>query len=589
MAIRKILQSTRLLLVPPLLFCLVGWSETLGAGVEEISSSAEQSYSEGNYSTAKEIFSSLHRSYPNDSRSSYFQFMIAKCDYHLENYAFAEDKFKAFIESFPRSRFKPAAYFMLGNIAHLRGAPFQSARNFIQAHQLAQTGSLKHLAKKSIEPLLEKWLSIGELDKLSAEAKEKEVAASILFHLGKRNFEHENHAEAGKALNRYRDDFPDGDDIEDVYLLLQEISTSPTKMVKVGVLAPLTGELSVYGADLLNGINLALSSYPSPRRKVELKAQDTEGDFVRAASLCEKLIHKDSVVCIIGPLKSESVAAAAIVANHSQVPMITPTASKSGLAALGEFVFQLSPSSRSRGKRLAEVAVKEARLSDFIILSPQGEQVGSETSAFKETIQELGGEIAAEEHYAPGTQSFAPFLTSIKNKLLGVASTSLQEEEGSFFDQIPVWADGLFILADQSQMYDILSHVARLNIYATIIGTEGCASPQMLEFTQNIDREVIFTSDAFPQEDNPGWQHVSDLYYGRYNKDPDRVSLLGYDSMLLLLSILENVISPKNIKDALLRTDDFQGATGRVSFDPDGENTEVPIYRQESGMVRRVR
>jgi ABC-type branched-subunit amino acid transport system substrate-binding protein len=131
--------------------------------------------------------------------------------------------------------------------------------------------------------------------------------------------------------------------------------------------------------------------------------------------------------------------------------------------------------------------------------------------------------------------------------------------------------------------------VARLNIYATIIGTEGCASPQMLEFTQNIDREVIFTSDAFPQDDNPDWQHVSDLYYGRYNKEPDRVSLLGYDSMLLLLSILENVISPKNIKDALLRTDDFQGATGRVSFDPDGENTEVPIYRQESGMVRRVR
>ena len=567
----------------------VSWPQRLSRSqLEEKLREAEKSYSEKNYSRAEDIFFTLSESFPADFRFSYFQLMIAKCEYHLKDYSLAREKFKNFIHQFPQSSFLPTCYFMLGNITYLQGEIFESAQNFIYAYELARTEQLRALTRKSLAPLLQKWLSQRDLEELSRTNKDNKLAPSIFFWLGKRNLKRKNYAEAFRALSYYRDNFPHGENIKEVYLLLQEPS-SLTKTAKVGILAPLTGDFSVYGTSLLNGIKLALSSYPSTQGKVELEVKDTRGDFVKAGQLCEELIEEDNVVCVIGPLRSESVVGAAAVAEYSEIPLITPTASKKGLASLGDFVFQLSPSPESKGKSLAEFVMRDESLQEFVMLIPEDEQSAPAALSFKETVVELGGKIVAVEYYPPGTQGYSPHLRRIKEILLGLYSSSLSDEESSFFDQVPVWVDGFFISADQKDMYDILSHIVNFNIYATIIGVEGWGNQQVLEFAQNLDREMIFTSDAFLQEDNPKRQHLSELYYAQYKKDANRVSMLGYDSMELLLSILGDVASPEGIKDALLRTFDFKGAWGEIGFNSQGENIHIPIYKLENGQVRRLR
>jgi branched-chain amino acid transport system substrate-binding protein len=590
MAKRNISSFTGWLLVILIWACPSGWSEGPDSGeLEEKIRRAEESYSEGNYSTAKEIFTSLHNSFPTDSRSSYLQFMIAKCDYHLGNHTFAEDKFKEFIERFPHSKFTPAGYLFLGNIAYLKGEVFPATQHYIYAYQLARTPKLKSLVKASLDPLLQKWLSAKELEQLSRANREGELAADILFHLGKRHFKQENFQKAKEVLTFYRDNYPEGEHIQEVEFLLRE-AASPDGIIKVGILTPLSSDFSFYGTSLLNGVKLALSLHPPIQRKIELEIKDTEGDFVKAALGCREFIYEDSVVCVIGPLRSESVASAAVVANNSQVPLITPTASKEGLASLGDFVFQLSPSPERKGRNLGEFVVRHQKLKEFIILLPEGEGTESEALAFKEMVEQLGGNLQVIQYYPTGTTDFSPYLQEIKNVLLGFPPSQAQEEDdGSFFDEIPVWVDGFFISADQSGIYDILSHIANLNIYATIIGTEECGDKQVLEFAKNIDREVIFSSTSFPREDNPLWQDVSEVYSNKYEREADQVSMLGYDAMSLLLSILEKVTSPENIRDALLLTEDFKGAAGEVDFDAEGENSKTPIYKQEKGVIKRVR
>jgi ABC-type branched-subunit amino acid transport system substrate-binding protein len=589
MAKRNISSFTGWLLVILLLSCPSGWSEGPDSGeLEEKLRRAEESYSEGNYSTAKEIFTNLHHSFPTDSRSSYLQFMIAKCDYHLGNHTFAEDKFKEFIDRFPRSKFTPAGYFFLGNIAYLKGAVFQATQYYIYAYQLARTQKLKSLVKASLDPLLQKWLSAEELEKLSRTNREGELAPDIFFYLGKRYLKQENLKKAKEVLSFYRDNYPEGNRIQEVRFLLQE-ATKPDRIIKVGILTPLSGDFSFYGTSLLNGVKLALSLHPPTQRKIVLEIKDTEGDFVKAALYCSELIYEDSVTCVIGPLRSESVASAAVVANKSQIPLITPTASKEGLASLGDFVFQLSPSPESKGRNLAEFVVRYQKLKDFIILLPEGEQEESEALAFMEMVEQLGGRLQVIQYYPPGTTDFSPYLREIKNVLLGYPPSQAQDEDGSFFDQIPVWVEGFFVSADQNEMYDILSHIANLNIYATVIATEGCGDKQVLEFAKNIDRGVIFSSASFPREDNPLWEDVSEIYSNKYEREADQVSMLGYDSMCLLLSILEKFTSPENIRDALLSTHDFKGAAGDVDFDAEGENNNIPIYKLENGVINKVR
>jgi ABC-type branched-subunit amino acid transport system substrate-binding protein len=585
----KISSFTGWLLVILLLTCPSGWSEGSGSGeLEEKIRRAEESYSEGNYSTAKEILTSLHNSFPTDSRSSYLQFMIAKCDYHLGNYTFAEDKFKEFIDRFPQSKFTPAGYFFLGNIAYLKGEVFQASQYYLYVYQVAGSQKLRSLVKSSLEPLLQKWLSVNDLESLIKANQEGESAAEILFHLGKRYLKQERYHKAKEVLSSYRDKYPEGERIQEVESLLREAATSD-RTIRVGILTPLSGDFSYYGTALLNGVKLALSLHAPTQREIELEIKDTEGDFVKAALYCRGLIHEDSVSCLIGPLRSESVASAAVVANNTRVPLITPTASKEGLASLGDFVFQLSPSPERKGRNLGEFAVRHQKLKDFIVLLPEGEGAGSEALAFKEVVEQLGGNLKVIQYYPPGTTDFSPYLREIKNVLLGFPPSQAQEEDGSFFDEIPVWVDGFFVSADQSGIYDILSHIANLNIYATIIGTEECGDEQVLEFAKNIDREVIFSSTTYSREDNPLWQEVSELYSKQYERDADQVSMLGYDSMALLLSIFEKVTSPVNIKDALLSIDDFKGTAIDIDFDAEGENSDTPIYKLQNGVIKKVR
>jgi branched-chain amino acid transport system substrate-binding protein len=587
-----------------ILLCLSSssWSQRINSNqLKDNLREAEKSYSIKDYSKAEEIFADLSESFPRDSRYSYFQLMIAKCEYHLKNYSSAQEKFREFIHQFPRSRFMSACYFMLGNINYLQGKKLESAQNFIQAYEWAKTDQLKVLSQRSLEPLFRRWLSERELEKLSQEEKDKNLAPKIFFWLGKRSLERGNYSQAMEALSYYRDNFPKGEDIHEVNLLLKEPKPSTIRIVKVGVLVPLTGDFSIQGNSFLKGIQLALSSYHSPKRTVELAVKDDAGDPLKAEQLCEELIEEDDVVCVLGPLKSESVAGAATVTERWGIPLVTPTATQKALTSSVNFVFQLTPSPERKAKSMAEFLVRNQKFSDFAMLIPEAGQNKTAALSFKEAVEQEGGKMMAVAYYPHGTDDFSPYIKKIKSVLLGVNPSSLQEESSSFFDQMPARVDGFYISADEKDMYTILSSLANFKIYTTVIGTERWDDQQLLALAQNLKQEIIFTSDEHPQNDKtelgfagPERENFLKLYYEQYKKKPDQLFMLGYDSMKLLLSIFstgsmgEDVTSPEQIMTALSATVDFKGASGEIRFDSQRENIHIPVYKVENGQIKRL-
>ncbi len=567
-----------------------GWSLSANAsGTEQRVREAEARYASEDYLKAKQLLVSLSDSFPEHGLFSYFQFMIAKCEYHLGNYSSAEAGFTDFVHRFPGSAFVGACYLMLGNIAYLQGSGFESAQSYVYSYDLAQTDNLRLLAKRSLVPLLESRLSLEELEKLGRSNKDKMLAAKVWFYLGARQYDSGDFKEAVETLHYYQRTFPDGEDMQKIDLLLKDASYSHDKTVNLGVLVPLTGDWSPYGNSLINGIKLAVSADPIREKEVRLMIKDTQGDFVTATRLCRELISEDHVVCIIGPLRSEAVAAAAAEAERSGIPLITPTASKKGLAALSDFVFQVSPTTESKGRILAQSAVRDQGLREFVMLVPEEQEPESEATSFKTGVEGLGGSIRAWEEYASDTEDFSSHLRRIKDLLLGFSSTSTGAQGASFYDEIPVWVDGIFLSADQSKMYDILSRIANLNIIGTIIGTEVCGEKQVLEFARNIDRQMLFTSREFSLEDAAGKQRFFDLYLDQYGREADPVSMLGYDCMMLLLSVFEKTTSPLGIRSTLAETNDFMGVSGGIGFDSQGENVMIPVYKLENRQVSRLR
>ncbi|KPL03617.1 MAG: hypothetical protein AMJ73_06120 [candidate division Zixibacteria bacterium SM1_73] len=556
--------------------------------VEEKLKQLHQSYSEKNYSRSKEILTYLTESFPDDPYFSYFEFMIAKCDYHLENHQSAHYGFEDFINKFPRSRFIPACYFMLGNVNYLWGKRVESAQNFVLAYQKAKDDELKKLAAKSIEPLLKKKLSEMELEQLAQQNKDEKLAPKIFFWLGKRRFESENYPEAKEALSYYQNNFPDGADIKEVSLLLKELSSPTSQILKVGVLTPLTSDYSDYGESMLKGINLALL-YSLMESKVELVVKDTKGDPGRAASLSRELIEEENVISIIGPLKSESTLRAGVQASEARIPLISPTATHEGIGSVSEFIFQLSPSKPTEGKSLAKFVIKEKKLRDFVVFVSEDEVSRELALSFQEEAQKLGAKIIDLEYFSKTTVDFIPALARVKRILLETSpSNSLSEE--AFIKEIPARLDGFFIVAEKDQMLKILPQISFLKINTTIIGTEVCGNREVLKLAGNLNQELIFTSDIYHMEDDQTWSSFSALYHDKHKEEPDRVAALGFDAMNLLISIFEKrVFSPEKIKDHLIQIKDFKGASGGIGLDQHGENKTIAIYIYRAGKVERLR
>jgi branched-chain amino acid transport system substrate-binding protein len=549
---------------------------------------AHQNYSQEDYSRCKDILIYLAESFPNNPRFSYFEFMIAKCEYHLKNYDAAYRRFENFTTDFPESHFIPACYFMLGNINYLWGKKLESAQNFVLAFQKAEGSELRELAAQSIEPLLEDRLSERELHRLAQGNKDMKLAPRIFFWLGKREFESKNYREAKEALSYYRDNFPDGADIEEVSLLLKQFFPA-SQTLKVGVLAPVTGEYSSYAESMINGINLALR-YSFMQTEVELVVRDTEGDSAKAASLSNQLAE-EGAISIVGPLKSESTLGAAVTAGKTQIPLVSPTASQQGIGALSRFVFQLSPSNQTKGRSLAELAIQEKGLVDFVLFVSDDEGAGELARGFREQAKKLGATILISERFSQETSDFIPTLRKIKRVLLEkpVAGYVSQEEE-SFVSEIPVKVDGFFIIAGGDQMLKILPQISFLKISTTVIGTEGSGSGEVLNLASNLNQELIFTSDTYHLRDDQTWRSFLALYRDNYKEEPDRVAALSFDAMNLLVSIFEKEITdPEKIADSLARTREFKGASGSIWFDQYGENSGIPVFSYRAGNVERLR
>ncbi|MGB9615328.1 MAG: ABC transporter substrate-binding protein, partial [Fervidobacterium sp.] len=82
-----------------------------------------------------------------------------------------------------------------------------------------------------------------------------------------------------------------------------------------------------------------------------------------------------------------------------------------------------------------------------------------------------------------------------------------------------------------------------------------------------------------------------DAYRKKYNQDPNAFAALGFDAYLLILDAIKRANSwkPEDIKNALTVTKGFQGATGVITLDENGDAIKDAIVKKiEKGEFKFV-
>lgn len=561
-------------------------------------------YSLGKYEEAYNRFKFLSEFYALDEHHSIFRFMAAKSLYKASNFEKAQLEFKRFIKEFPGSSYIGAANLYLGHIAYINNNLDESAVRYLKANDTDPESKAGRLAGHNLIPMLENELSIDEISSLIDKYPKSNLAGKIVYHLGKRHLKHQRYKRAARLFEKYLENYTPGNHTTEVKKLLDKARENAHNKVVIGVLAPLSGSFADYGISLIEGVRLIFEEMDEINGKqVELIIKDTRGSPVYATQVVNQLVL-DEPMAIIGPLRSESAVGAAVVASYHNIPLITPTASESGIARLGENVYQISPPAEIIATAMAEYAVNEAGIKEFGIIAP-GDFTGRRVSrAFTQKVYQLGGEVLSNTFYETGQVDFTNQIKPLREVLLmkieellatqQIDSTEyydFEEEEWLEQEDWRVYLGGLFLPGYPEELALLIPQIRYHIISTQYLGLDGWDSSELIDDIDPYIQGTVFATDYHPGLENEIWNDFYIKFYKKYKRESNRVSALAYDAANLVKMALENgADSAEEVNIFLSSVEAYNGASCIINFKSTNRaNDAVGIFAIKDNTIIRLK
>ncbi len=195
------------------------------------------------------------------------------------------------------------------------------------------------------------------------------------------------------------------------------------KVIKIGALYPLTGNLAATGADCKRGVDLAVEiingkydlnlplaneeGIPNlDHAKIEVIYADTKGDPKNGLAEAERLITEEKVVALIGAYQSAVTKTASQAAERLKIPFVCSDSSSPTLTERGfEYFFRVSPQdgtmARNQFEFLKDLETKKGVKVKTVALLYENTEFGSNVAKMQRSYaKEFGYDVVADIAYA---------------------------------------------------------------------------------------------------------------------------------------------------------------------------------------------
>ncbi len=324
--------------------------------------------------------------------------------------------------------------------------------------------------------------------------------------------------------------------------------------VKIGGLAPLTGEVSQYGKAVDNAVQLAVKAINEKGgilggKKIDYICYDEKGDANEAINAYNKLAQTDKVVALVGDVTSKPCKAVAQKATADNMPMITPSGTAADITEVGENVFRACFIDPYQGQLMADYASKKLNAKTAAILYDNGDTYSTGIAdAFEAAAKELGITVTNKEGYQTGSTDFNSQLTKIKASNPDVL-------------MVPVYYSDVALIAVQAKAQGITS---------TFLGADGWDGVLEKIDASNVDAvaDSYFCSQYSATSTDEDLQAFLKLYKETYKMDANMFAVLGYDAMMIMADAIDRAGSTDSDKIIeALKSTDYKGLTGTTTFD----------------------
>ena len=286
--------------------------------------------------------------------------------------------------------------------------------------------------------------------------------------------------------------------------------------------------------------------------KVQLIVEDEKDSPASAVNAVQKLINVDKVVAIIGPMTSGDTMAAGKIADEAKVIEISPTATTPKLSGYGANIYRGCSRIDKQAEVLTDYVAKNWKpktVAIFFSNEPYGKGCAG---LFTKFFEKHGIKVVATESFMRGSRDFKAQLTKIK-------ATN---------------PDFLFIPGYTPETAPAAAQARQLGMKQKILGVYGDMNPAYIKLAGPAAEGHVIGGEYDENYDTPKNKAFVKNYNElvKKNNDPYNImfAALSYDATSMILDAMKkNGPTAEGIKKYLDNVKDFDGVTGKLSFNKD--------------------
>jgi branched-chain amino acid transport system substrate-binding protein/urea transport system substrate-binding protein len=211
---------------------------------------------------------------------------------------------------------------------------------------------------------------------------------------------------------------------------------SAAEPIKIGAVLPFSGGVELYGQQAKLGLDLAVKDINAAGgilgRPLQVIYQDNKTDPAVAEDATRKLIERDGVLAVVGPITSRNLDAMAPVVESMKTPLLYATNYEGGKCSRYVFSFSTVPN-----QELAQLLpyMNKTFGNTYFLLGADRTWPHKMFEAAEPIIAKLGGKVVGKEFTTGKETDFAPLIARIAATKAKVLLFALKGDGLSFIPQ----------------------------------------------------------------------------------------------------------------------------------------------------------
>lgn len=297
-------------------------------------------------------------------------------------------------------------------------------------------------------------------------------------------------------------------------------------------------------------------------RPLEVIYEDSKDDATHSVNAATKLISVDNVTVIIGPMMSGNTLAVAPIAEENGIVLISPNATSPKVTDAGEFIYRGCSRIDKQSEALVDYVIDKYAVKKVAILFSNEPYGRGFASLLKMYFDENDIEIVIEESFMRGDEDFKAQLTKIAEKEFDLICIPGYLQETS----------------------PAIEQAREIGITAPSLGGFGDMAPLYIELAGDASEGHVISGEYDEDYNTSKNKKFAKKYYDFVAQNPKETNnimfaAITYDMTYIVAEAMEAVgTDPVAIKDYLDNLEDFDGVTGKLSFDENGDAVKGGIY-----------